>query len=151
MKKLEFPQLWRQGRGVHSNWGGVIGFVTPSSKTEFILSNNVLFIISEKQELLVVPEMVQANVIKKVHSFKHFAVTKTEELARRDYCFPNIRKCVENVIKDCVEYKLANKRIQEENGRTYYRKRKKKKKSSISERRVGSNREYSQFGNKMKP
>ncbi|GFU08416.1 hypothetical protein TNCV_2132591 [Trichonephila clavipes] len=52
----------------------------PSSKTECILNNNVLFKISGKQELLVVPEMMQANVIKKVHSFRHFAVTKTGEL-----------------------------------------------------------------------
>ncbi|GFV70778.1 hypothetical protein TNCV_1946881 [Trichonephila clavipes] len=108
----------------------------PSSKTEFILNNNVLFKICEKKELLVVTEMMQANVIRKVHSFRHFAVTKTEELVRRDCCFPNMRKCVENVIKDCVECKLANKRVQEENGRTYHRKR---KKSSISERRVANN------------
>ncbi|GFX91073.1 hypothetical protein TNCV_5107031 [Trichonephila clavipes] len=52
----------------------------PSSQTECILNNNALFKISEKQELLVVPEMMQASVIKKVHSFRHFAVTKTEEL-----------------------------------------------------------------------
>ncbi|GFS66650.1 pro-Pol polyprotein [Trichonephila clavipes] len=108
----------------------------PSNKTtEFILNNNALFKISEKQKLLVVPD-----VIKKVHSFRHFAVTKTEELVRRDYCFPNKRKCVENAIKNCVECRLASEKVQEENGRTYHRKR---KKSSISERRVGNNRENS--------
>ncbi|GFX95135.1 hypothetical protein TNCV_3605941 [Trichonephila clavipes] len=53
----------------------------PSNKTtEFILNDNDLFKISEKQELLVVPEMMQVNVIKKVHSFRHFAMTKTEKL-----------------------------------------------------------------------
>ncbi|GFV29142.1 hypothetical protein TNCV_4601741 [Trichonephila clavipes] len=53
----------------------------PSNKTtEFILNDNDLFKISEKLELLVVSEMMQVNVIKKVHSFRHFAVTKTEEL-----------------------------------------------------------------------
>ncbi|GFU51771.1 blastopia polyprotein [Trichonephila clavipes] len=113
----------------------------PSSKTECILNNNVLFKISGKQELLVVPEMMQANVIKKVHSFRHFAVTKTGELVRRDYCFPNMRKCVENVIKDCVECRLANKKMQEENGRTYHRKRKEKKLNI--RKRVVNNREDS--------
>ncbi|GFY25781.1 blastopia polyprotein [Trichonephila clavipes] len=93
----------------------------PSSKTsEFILNDNVLFKISENQELLVVPEMMQVNVIKKAHSFRHFAVTKTEELVRRDYYFPNMRKCVENVIKNCVEGRLANRKMQEENGKTYH-------------------------------
>ncbi|GFS95712.1 retrovirus-related Pol polyprotein from transposon gypsy [Trichonephila clavipes] len=120
----------------------------PSSKTsEFILNDNVLFKISENQELLVVPEMMQVNVIKTVHSFRHFAVTKTEELVRRDYYFPNMRKCVENVIKNCVECISANKKMQEENGRTYHRKRKKaqyQKGELVATVRT-------QFGNKMKP
>ncbi|GFW20993.1 hypothetical protein TNCV_1715001 [Trichonephila clavipes] len=67
----------------------------PSSKTsEFILNNNVLFKISEKQELLVVPEMVQIG---------------QQEDARGEW---------ENVPR-------------------------KTEKSSISERRVGNNREVS--------
>ncbi|GFT86032.1 transposon Tf2-9 polyprotein [Trichonephila clavipes] len=109
----------------------------PSSKTsEFILNDNVLFKISENQELLVFPEMMQVNVIKKAHSFRHFAATKTEELVRRDYYFPNMRKCVENVIKNADwPTGRCKRRMGEpttENG-----------KSSISERRVGSNREDS--------
>ncbi|GFX71932.1 hypothetical protein TNCV_1443551 [Trichonephila clavipes] len=39
-----------------------------------------------------------------------------------------------------INTKLVNKKMQEENGRTYHRKR---KKSSISEMRIGSNRENS--------
>ncbi|GFS59829.1 hypothetical protein TNCV_2806411 [Trichonephila clavipes] len=37
-----------------------------------------------------------------------------------------MRKCIENVMKNWVECKLAKKRMQEENGRTYHRKREKK-------------------------
>ncbi|GFU83255.1 transposon Tf2-9 polyprotein [Trichonephila clavipes] len=48
--------------------------------SEFIVSNKILYKISEDQELLVVPEMMQVDVIKKAHSFGHFAATKTEEL-----------------------------------------------------------------------
>ncbi|GFX40199.1 hypothetical protein TNCV_4318341 [Trichonephila clavipes] len=91
--------------------------------------------------------MMQVNVIKKVHSFRHSAVTKTEELVRRDYYFPNMRKCVENVIKNCVECRLANKKMQEENGRTYHRKWKKaqyQKGELVATVRT-------QLGNKMKP
>ncbi|GFY13549.1 transposon Tf2-9 polyprotein [Trichonephila clavipes] len=78
--------------------------------SEFIVSNKVLYKISEDQELLVVPEMMQVDVIKKAHSFGHFAATKTEELVKRDYYFPNMRKCIENVIKNCVECILVNKK-----------------------------------------
>ncbi|GFW16524.1 hypothetical protein TNCV_2351481 [Trichonephila clavipes] len=78
--------------------------------SEFIVSNKILYKISENQELLVVPEMMQVDVIKKAHSFGHFAATKTEELVKRDYYFPNMRRCIENVIKNCVECILVNKK-----------------------------------------
>ncbi|GFV17557.1 transposon Tf2-6 polyprotein [Trichonephila clavipes] len=78
--------------------------------SEFIVSNKILYKISEDQELLVVPEMMQVDVIKKAHSFGHFAATKTEELVKRDYYFPNMRRCIENVIKNCVECILVNKK-----------------------------------------
>ncbi|GFW17480.1 retrovirus-related Pol polyprotein from transposon 17.6 [Trichonephila clavipes] len=57
--------------------------------SEFIVSNKILYKISEDQELLVVPEMMQVDVIKKAHSFGYFAATKTE-LVKRDYYFPNM-------------------------------------------------------------
>ncbi|GFX70452.1 transposon Tf2-11 polyprotein [Trichonephila clavipes] len=78
--------------------------------SEFIVSNKILYKISEDQELLVVPEMMQVDVIKKAHSFGHFAATKTEELVKRDYYFPNMRRCIENVIKNFVECILVNKK-----------------------------------------
>ncbi|GFT25650.1 hypothetical protein TNCV_1965601 [Trichonephila clavipes] len=78
--------------------------------SEFIVSNKILYKISEDQELLVVPEMMQVDVIKKAHSFGHFAATKTEELVKRDYYFPNMRRCIENGIKNCVECILVNKK-----------------------------------------
>ncbi|GFU83203.1 hypothetical protein TNCV_3738141 [Trichonephila clavipes] len=78
--------------------------------SKFIVSNKILYKISEDQELLVVPEMMQVDVIKKAHSFGHFAATKTEELVKRDYYLPNMRRCIENVIKNCVECILVNKK-----------------------------------------
>ncbi|GFY60492.1 blastopia polyprotein [Trichonephila inaurata madagascariensis] len=79
--------------------------------SEFILNNNVSYKISDNQELLVVPEMMQVDVIKKAQSFGHFAATKTEELVKRDYYFLNMRKCIENAIKNCVEYTVVNKKM----------------------------------------
>ncbi|GFV92431.1 hypothetical protein TNCV_3950411 [Trichonephila clavipes] len=53
--------------------------------------------------------MMQVDVIKKAHSFGHFAATKTEELVKRDY-FPNMIRYIENVFKNCVECILVNKK-----------------------------------------
>ncbi|GFY30429.1 blastopia polyprotein [Trichonephila clavipes] len=55
--------------------------------------------------------MMQVDVVKKAHSFGHFAVTKTEELVKRDYYFLNMRKCIENVIRNCVDCILVNKNM----------------------------------------
>ncbi|GFX58931.1 transposon Tf2-11 polyprotein [Trichonephila clavipes] len=57
--------------------------------SEFIVSNKILYKISEDQELLVVPEMMQVDVIKKAHSFGHFAATKNEELRGKGEGFLN--------------------------------------------------------------
>ncbi|GFV11135.1 transposon Tf2-8 polyprotein [Trichonephila clavipes] len=57
--------------------------------SEFIVSNKILYKISEDQKLLVVPEMMQVDVIKKAHSFGHFAATKTEELRGKGEGFLN--------------------------------------------------------------
>ncbi|GFU94090.1 hypothetical protein TNCV_3308431 [Trichonephila clavipes] len=84
--------------------------------SEFIVSNKILCKISEDQELLVVPEMMQVDVIKKAHSFGHFAATKTEELVKRDYYFPNMRRFIKNVIKNCVECILVNKKREKGEG-----------------------------------
>ncbi|GFV18694.1 hypothetical protein TNCV_4755811 [Trichonephila clavipes] len=54
--------------------------------------------------------MMQVDVISKAHSFGHFAATKAEELEKRDCYFPNMRRCIENVIKNCVECILVNKK-----------------------------------------
>ncbi|GFX01722.1 transposon Tf2-8 polyprotein [Trichonephila clavipes] len=78
--------------------------------SEFIVSNKILYKISEDQELLVVPEMMQVDVIKKAHSFGHFAATKTEELVKRDYYFPNMRRSKE--FEDyCADEQISNVQI----------------------------------------
>ena len=73
------------------------------------MKNNVLFKIINDKEILVVPEAMQVEVVKNCHSLGHFAITKTEDL-KRDYYFPNLKKCVETVVNNCIECILVNKK-----------------------------------------
>lgn len=77
---------------------------------DYVLKNNVLYKIVNDEEVLVVPEMMQVEVVKKCHSLGHFSVAKTEDVVKRDFYFPNIKKCIENVVKSCIECILVNKK-----------------------------------------
>lgn len=76
----------------------------------YVLKNDVLYKIVNDQEVLVVPEILQVEVVKKSHSLGHFSIAKTEELVKRDYYFPNMKKCIENVVHSCIECILVNKK-----------------------------------------
>ena len=77
---------------------------------EYVLKNNVLFMLINDKEILVVPDAMQVEVVKNCHALGHFSVTITEDLVKRDYYFPNLKKCVETVITYCIEFILVNKK-----------------------------------------
>ena len=60
---------------------------------EYILKNNVLFKIINDKEIL---EAMQVEVVNNCHSLGHFTITKTEDLIKKDYYFPNLKKYVDN-------------------------------------------------------
>ena len=77
---------------------------------EYVLNNNILFKVVDDKEVLVIPEVMQVEVVKNCHALGHFSVAKTEDLVKRDYYFPNLKKCVETVVKNCIECILVNKK-----------------------------------------
>ena len=74
------------------------------------MKNNVLFNIINDKERLVFPEAMQVEVVKNCHSLGHFIITKTDDLVKRDYYFPNLKKCVETVVNNCIECISVNKK-----------------------------------------
>ncbi|GBO22891.1 Transposon Tf2-9 polyprotein [Araneus ventricosus] len=77
---------------------------------DFVLKNNVLYKIVNDSDLLVVPEALQNEIIKKVHTNGHFALAKTEQVLEQEFYIPNARTKIENVIANCVECILYNKK-----------------------------------------
>ncbi|GBM33934.1 hypothetical protein AVEN_79829-1 [Araneus ventricosus] len=62
------------------------------------------------RDLLVVPEALQNEIIRKVHKNCHFAVEKTEKVLYQKFYIPKERNKIENVIANCVESILHNKK-----------------------------------------
>lgn len=77
---------------------------------DFILQKDLEFKEKDGDTLLVVPQSLQKQVIRKVHENGHFAAGKTEDMVKRMYWFPEMRKQVEKVIRNCLACILAEKK-----------------------------------------
>ncbi|GFU54099.1 hypothetical protein TNCV_3313671 [Trichonephila clavipes] len=53
---------------------------------------------------------MQTEIVKNIHSKGHLGINKTESMVKQSFYFPNVRKCVENVINNCIECILVNKK-----------------------------------------
>ncbi|GFV87070.1 transposon Tf2-9 polyprotein [Trichonephila clavipes] len=77
---------------------------------DFVVKNDVLFKIENDNDVLVVPQQMQTDIVKNIHSKGHLGINKTESMVKQSFYFPNVRKCVENVINNCIESIFVNKK-----------------------------------------
>ncbi|GFY13655.1 transposon Tf2-11 polyprotein [Trichonephila clavipes] len=77
---------------------------------DFVVKNDVLYKIENDNDVLVVPQQMQTEIDKNIHSKGHLGINKTESMVKQSFYFPNVRKCVENVINNCIECILVNKK-----------------------------------------
>ncbi|GFX08210.1 transposon Tf2-9 polyprotein [Trichonephila clavipes] len=64
--------------------------VDSSKVNDFQIRNDIPFKLVEGKELLVVPDSMQTEIIKRAHDRGHFAVAKTEQIITLDYYFPKL-------------------------------------------------------------
>ncbi|GFX39987.1 hypothetical protein TNCV_2647501 [Trichonephila clavipes] len=76
----------------------------------FDVKNYILYKIENDNDVLVVPQQMQTEIVKNIHSKGHLGINKTESMVKQSFYFPNVRKCVENVIDNCIECILVNKK-----------------------------------------
>lgn len=69
-----------------------------------------MYIFENGKEILVVPEEMQRETIRKIHERGHFAAWNTEESARQEFHKAGLRKNVESVCANCVECLLYNRK-----------------------------------------
>uniref|UniRef100_W8C8Q1 RNA-directed DNA polymerase n=1 Tax=Ceratitis capitata TaxID=7213 RepID=W8C8Q1_CERCA len=69
---------------------------------DFYVKRDVLFKDPVK-ELIVVPALMEEEVIRMAHRQGHFSVTKTVEAIDKTFFIPKLRSKVERIVKSCVE------------------------------------------------
>ncbi|GFW42142.1 transposon Tf2-11 polyprotein [Trichonephila clavipes] len=76
----------------------------------YIVKNKLLYKTVNGTDLLVVPDEMQANIIKTAHERGHFAVLRTQDLVSKDFYIPRLKGKVEKCIQNCVTCILTNRK-----------------------------------------
>ncbi|GFW33123.1 transposon Tf2-8 polyprotein [Trichonephila clavipes] len=80
--------------------------ITPSD--EYFLKNEILYKLHKNSELLVVPEMMQREIVLHAHAQGHFASKKTESIVSQELYIPRLTKIVPDVITNCIPCILSS-------------------------------------------
>ncbi|GFW20469.1 transposon Tf2-9 polyprotein [Trichonephila clavipes] len=83
---------------------------------DFQIRNDILFKLVDGKELLVIPDSMQTEIIKRAHDKGHFAVAKNEQIITLDYYFPKLTSKVQNVLANCVHCILVNRKRGKQEG-----------------------------------
>ncbi|GFV01357.1 hypothetical protein TNCV_2125831 [Trichonephila clavipes] len=88
--------------------------ITPSD--EYFLKNEILYKLHKNSELLVVPEMMQREIVLHAHAQGHFASKKTESIVSQEFYIPRLTKIVQDVITNCVPCILSSRKAGKQEG-----------------------------------
>lgn len=87
----------------------IVEAVLKGSAKNFFLRYNVLYKESSGYSLLVVPKLMQYDIIRQAHEQGHLDCRKTEYLIRKDFWFQNMKTKIQNFIENCVKCILADR------------------------------------------
>lgn len=75
-----------------------------------VIQGGILYRETDNNTLIVVPQAMQMQIIRRAHEQGHFGINKTEALVKVDYWIPNLRTKVEKLITNCISCILAEKK-----------------------------------------
>lgn len=76
----------------------------------YAIKNGILCKEHHDDLLIIVPKVLQMQLIQRAHERGHFGVTRTEALLMEDYWFRGMRAKVEQVVNNCVTCILAERK-----------------------------------------
>lgn len=80
------------------------------SYEDYFICDGILMKKDDGRDVLVVPQEMERDLIKKAHGKGHFAVHKTMEILRADFYIDKMRSKVEQVIQSCIECIIMNRK-----------------------------------------
>jgi ribonuclease HI len=90
--------------------------LTSTPVDDYFLKNGILYKLHKDKELLVIPQLMQSEIIKNAHSQGHFSCQKTELIVSRDYYIPHLKKLVQEVISNCIPCILSSRKSGKQEG-----------------------------------
>ncbi|GFW65170.1 transposon Tf2-8 polyprotein [Trichonephila clavipes] len=81
-----------------------------SPHDNYIVKNKLLYKTVNGTDLLVVPDEMQANIIKTAHERGHFAVLRTQDLVSKEFYIPRLKDKFKKCIQNCVTCILTNRK-----------------------------------------
>ena len=81
-----------------------------SIRYELHVMNGLIFRLNQ----IVIPSKLQNTVIKAAHSLGHLGMSKTKQMLREKYWFPEMNTMTENVVEKCYECQLTTKQHRQE-------------------------------------
>ena len=81
-----------------------------SIRHELYVMNGLIFRFNQ----ILIPPSLQNTVIKAAHSLGHLGMTKTKQMLREKYWFPEMNKMTERVVENCYECQLTTKQHRQE-------------------------------------
>ena len=98
------------------NVKNLYNLVLQNKSSEYIIRGGLLYKEGAGDLKLVVPKIMQSQIIRKAHEKGHFSVNKTEAVVKQDYWIGNLRSKVEKIIHNCITCILAEKKQGKQEG-----------------------------------
>lgn len=76
----------------------------------YLLRNDILYKVIDGRELLVVPRVMEEEIIKSTHENGHFGVKKVEENIIQQFFIKKAKEKIQNVVKNCIKCILAERK-----------------------------------------
>jgi len=83
---------------------------------DYCIRNGLVYKQIKGYDLLVIPRPMQGEIIRHAHEKGHFAVKRTEENLKQEFCIPNMRSKIEKCIANCLRCILINKKAGKKEG-----------------------------------
>ncbi|XP_011698713.1 PREDICTED: uncharacterized protein LOC105456415 [Wasmannia auropunctata] len=105
-----FIARFRKAKKEDSDIKKICDLASQGQSSDYIIRGGLLFKEDAGDFRLVVPKVMQSQIIREAHEKGHFSINKTEILVRRDYWICNLRSKVEKVVRNCITCILAERK-----------------------------------------
>lgn len=76
----------------------------------YILRNDIVYNVVNERELLVIPRLMQLELIREIHDNGHLSAKKVEQIIKQDYFIPALKAKIERCIANCIPCILIDRK-----------------------------------------